>query len=289
MERKTNFAALLGLLGLSLAIALLGLCSVASAASENSTFCKEESIARDYLAPLRELPKVSGFPASGRFPRGPSRLRLYPPRENLVLAGRSRLRADGSAEGRVPVRKLDWEVVSQLDRMNLRSGRGSLSALRRQHISSAFDFTHSRFGFSTPHRLGIYRLTVEIKMSPGGTASRYQEYFRVVRARSDLQLTKSFTAISPGEYGHLRIINYGTVRARYGFGYQLFNSAGESIPTELVAGNVAWFLKPGYESHCILFKAPSTAPPGEYRVVLEATDALLPDSHRLTSRISISP
>jgi hypothetical protein len=289
MKQKTIFVVPLALLGLSLAIFLVGLCSFAFAASESPMSCKEESIARDYLAPLRKLPKVSGFPTSGRLPLGPSRLRIYPPRENLVLAGRSRLRADGSVEGRVPVKKLDWEVLSQLDRMNLRSGRGSLSRLRRQHISSAFDFTNSRFGFSTPKRLGIYRLTVDIKTAHGATAARYQEYFRVVRPRSDLRLTKSFNEIAPGEYGYLRIVNYGTVLANYGFGYQLINSAGESVPTELVADNMAWFLEPGHESHCILFKAPSTAPPGEYQVVLEASDALLPDSHHLTSRISITP
>jgi hypothetical protein len=253
-------------------------------------FCQEDQIVRDYLAPLRDLPPVSGFPSSGRLRIGPSRLRLYVPRGALVQVGRQRFEVHGMvADQHKGKQRLNWTAQSSLDRMDQGSGEAFSVRQRRQQISTVNDFAHSQFGFWAGVKPGIYRLTIEFETPHAGTVVRYREYFRAVKARSDLRLVKSFTSLSPGEFGYLRIDNYGTARASYGFNYGLTNAAGEDVPTETVSGNIALRLEPGYASRCIVFKAPATAPPGEYQVAVQVSDRLRPTRQRLTGPIQIVP
>jgi hypothetical protein len=120
----------------------------------------------------------------------------------------------------------------------------------------------------------LYRLSVEIQSRSGKRLVRYEENFRAIQARSDLRLSKSFGTLTPGETGYLRVDNYGTVPASYGFGYRLWNDRGEEIPVETFFPNILLALDPGEAGACFRFKVPPELPPGTYRIGASASDTL---------------
>jgi hypothetical protein len=244
---------------------------------------------KDYLAPLERLPRISEFPTSGRLRVGPSSLRIRPPREHLVAIGLSGFESGGHVEGRPSHRALHWVVASRLERIDKNGHEGKLVRSKVQAVPTVKSFASSNFGFPGRNiKPSLYRLTVEIKNAGDKTLEKHQEYFRALPARSDLRLTTNFATLRPGERGFLRIDNYGTVRANYGFGYQLWNEQGEEVPSTLMFSNIALFLGPGEAGRCFSFEAPKDAPPGAYRIGAHAGDPVGGEESLLLASVLIT-
>lgn len=249
----------------------------ASAAKLPMPFCKQNQVLRDYLEPLSQVPRGAGFANSGRLKVGPSVLRIYPPKENIVAINKGRFEVRAQVEGRRhQSQSLNWQVNSRLERINTQGKRVGPLKEKRQHVSDVGSFGRRDFGFSGRVSAGFYRLTIEIKNKGGTRLARYQELFRALPARSNLRLTASFTTLSPGETGYLRVDNLGTVPAGYGVGYSLINDRGEEVPVEAIFPNIMLKISAGYAGSCFSFKAPVHVTPGEYRIQAEAGDALRP-------------
>lgn len=243
------------------------------AASSVLPFCKQQRVLRNYLAHLPAVPKGRGFSKSGRLRVGPHALRIYPPQEQVVALGRGRFEVQAATVGRHSKHPLNWWVVSRLERIDKNgNGRGPFK-VKRQYVASVDGFGRKDFGFSGGGLPGFYRLSVEFENGEERPLATYQELFRAMPARSELRLDTSFSGLSPGGSGYLRVDNLGTVPASYGPGYQLFNSNGEEIALEgVVFSNILLRLHPGYAGSCFPFRAPTNLPSGEYVIKVEAGD-----------------
>lgn len=252
-----------------------------SQAAAPADFCKRDLVLKDHLALLADLPQHRGFRDSGRLRVGPSVLRVYPPRENLVRVGQDGFESQGSLEASArSSRPLDWWVESRLERVDRTGLHAKLVKAKWQHIATVGKFERRRFGFPASVAPGIYRLTVEIQNADGVKLDRYEEYYRAVKTRTDLRLSASFTTLAAGETGYLRIDNLGTVPAGYGFGYRVWNVQGEEVPVKDVRfSNILLGLKPGYAGLCSTFKAPEDLAPGRYRI---GVDVMPSPSERFT-------
>jgi len=259
----------------------------AQTADSPSSFCSEEAV-KNYLKPIEGLPRVRTVPSSGRLGVGPASLRIFPPNESLVVAGKARFEAQGSLEGSPSSGPLHWRVRSSLFRINSASLGAVVVARKQTSIRSIQAFSRTSFGFSKQVRTGIYRLDIEIENARGKKLKRYQRYFRALKAQSDLRLGVSDDSFRPGDTGFLRIENYGTVSASYGFGYHLLNEKGEEVPTTDVFSALRLNLLPGTAGRCFSFELPKGLSPGKYEIYSYAGDRLR-SGVRLPAQISVSP
>lgn len=250
-------------------------------------FCSA-GVIKNFLKPIEGLPPVRSLPSSGRLGVGPASLRLFPPKEALVTAGVARFEAQGSLEGSPSSGFLRWRVESALFKIHKNSKDETLIARKLKIVRSVQEFGHTSFGISRKVQAGSYRLDIKIVNKSGVALKKYQQYFRVVTARSNLQLGVSATTLHPGETGFLRFENYGTVAASYGYGYHLLNESGEEVPTGAIFPAVLLHLPAGMAGHCFSLELPDELPPGKYEVYSRASDRLR-GSARLAVQISVSP
>lgn len=252
-------------------------------------FCNPANPIYNFLKPLENLPKVSGLAPSGKLKVGPPSLRIYPPRQRLVPIGLGGFTVRGAvvASGK-PGHQLDWRVESRLVRISKKATSIELVNVRRQRVLNVDTFANREFGFQNNTRPGLYRLTIQIQTNKKSTET-HQEYFRAVKPRSGLRLAKAFTTVAPGGVGYLRIDNYGTVSAGYGFGYQLWTEIGEEVPVEAIFPNIRLKLEPGHGGRCFPFEAPADLAPGKYRIGVRASDPLRGSEKLLSSFVEIGP
>jgi len=255
----------------------------ASAGGASSSFCSRGTV-KNYLKPIEELPRVRTLPSSGQLGIGPASLRIFPPREILVTSGHAYFEAHGSLDRR-STGPLHWQVESSLFRIHLRSQDVTLIAHKRKLVRSLQGFAHASFGFSKQVKPGVYRLDLEIKNDSGTKLKKYQQYFRALPARTDLRLGVNATSFQPGDSGLLRVENYGTVFADYGFGYRLLNENGEEVPTGAIFPNIILRLPAGTAGYCYPLILPDELPPGEYEVLSEALNSM---RHEVPLSVQIS-
>jgi hypothetical protein len=251
-----------------------------SAAFRVEDFCDRHQKAWDYFKPLEGLPALRAFPNDGRLRVGPPALRIYPAPEERnrlvpIQGGTGTFQAHGQLErSRRQAGRLDWWVSSRLERIDRHGVSTRLVRGKSQYVGTLRGFAHRDFGFRERVTPGLYRLTIDIENSDGRKLDRYQEYFRAIPARSDLRLATNFSSLGAGEEGAIRIENFGTVSAVYGFGYELWNENGEKVPINAIFPNIALKVDAGYAGLCSTFKVPEGIPSGEYRIEVDADDAL---------------
>jgi hypothetical protein len=251
--------------------------SVAQARSGD--FCESNLILRDYEGPLADFPKAGRFPASGRLQVGPKNLRLFPPRARLVVIGHEGFEAQGRlASAQASAKPLGWWAVSRLVRVGRADAKGKIVRVRRQYIPTIRSFGLRNFGFGGTVRPGFYRLTVTFEGASEKIFGKYSEYYRALRARSELNLGLSETNLHPGDIGLLRVENYGTLNSSYSYEYKIWTAGDRSseLPLEpMLVTNDRPFARAGRTGKCFQFKVPSDTPIGEYEIGVYATSALL--------------
>jgi hypothetical protein len=258
-----------------------------------AAFCKRDRIVRDYWSVLSAFPQAHGFSRSGRLRIGPSALRVFPPKENLVVVKRDHFEATGflAHSSQANQKPLGLRVVSRLERVNRHGVRAKLVKSKDQFIEKVGGFSRRDFGFGANVPPGVYRLSVSFQRKSGELLDKYEEYFRAVVSRSSLQLAISQPSFLPGEMGYLRVDNYGTVSASYSYGYRIWKREGQ-VTTELPLEAIYLsrdrpLAKAGYASKCFSFLMPKTVPAGEYQIGIPAKDPTLSKPTLLLGRFSV--
>jgi hypothetical protein len=252
-------------------------------------YCSE-SVFENYLAPLDHFPTTGGFSQSGQLRVGPKVLRIYPPRDPLVVVGRDHFEARG-ALAKAPkgtVAKLNWWVQSSLERVGARGSDSKTVRSRRQYVRGVRGFGGRDFGFAGRVKPGIYRLRLRIESRSGQVLTQYREYYRVVPDRRHLKLTVEPTAVSPGGTTSLRVENHGTVDGTYRFRYRIWRVGGKelSLPPQIY-GAYKPRLAPGHASPCIRVQIPIDASAGDYRIGIEGKASLSSPRESLATRLTI--
>lgn len=249
------------------------------------------SVFKDYLAPLDRLPSDEGFPESGRLRVGSPILRIYPPRERLVVVGQDSFESFGSLFHKIggPSPPLRWWMTSSLERISQSGSPLKTVRSARQYIGTVKAFGGRIFGFDGKVSPGLYRLSVRIESKAGRFLTNYSEYFRAVEARSNLELAAEPPIIPAGGIGSLRVKNHGTVIGTYFSEYRIWGVGGKelSLPPQIFGDNLP-FLHPGNASPCIRLQIPSDAPPGAYWVGMEAKPSLNATREYLATQLTIS-
>lgn len=252
-------------------------------------YCRE-SVVKDYLAPLKRFPSREGFVDSGKLRVGPKVLRIYPPREQLVVVASGAFEARGSLSQRPHHSnpRLGWWIESDLERIDPGTGEAIVVKTKRQFITTIKGFRGRNFGFGEPFAPGIYRLRLRIYGKSGKTLTEYNQYYRAVRARSHLRLSLEPPVIAPGGTGLLRFENRGTVTASYSDKYKIWQMDGSELPLPpQISLDFTRLLHAGYSSPCFLVQIPSDAPPGRYWIGLEEKVSPTSPWEYLAARLTI--
>lgn len=255
----------------------LGLIAVPSA---SASFC-ETGVVKDYLAPLKRLPKLRTLQWPDKdLPFGPSGLKLVKTADaqranRLVVVGegpRSRpvgftLMNDSSGSpGRAD---LDWLMTGQLVRV---SGGDRILATKTRRVDTLRPDDQRRVAFPMPSRPGIYRIEISFEGESDSSLGHYADYFRVMPAKQETQVSLSTASVRPGETIDACLINSGTASVSYGEGFTIeyfdgstwsrapISPAGAISMIGLVAG-------PGEQIRLPSFYIPSNPSPGLYRYV----------------------
>lgn len=258
------------------------------------SFC-DATVLRDYLAPLRDLPKL----------RGPARTGLAGiGRSNLLLKTTPRLAV---GENRIeywftlrdpkrPVR-LGWTVLATLSRVDAdgraveRVGRSK----RRVGIVGATNFPGGHFAVSG--KPAMYRLLLAIRDKQGREIARYGSYHRAEPLAYDTRLGLNAASYRPEQTAFGRVENLGTGSVSFGAEYAIQRREGSRWVN--APESPRYFIKPlyilgaGLAGHCHSFWIPPTVAPGHYRmtkgVALAGDFAPGVDSAILTAEFDVLP
>lgn len=287
-RQNTKRAPLVVALAMLSAVFGLAMSPGMAGASPPLGYCSE-SIFENYLAPLDRFPSTGGFSQSGQLRVGPKVLRVYPPRDPLVVIGRDHFEARGTLEKspKGTAGSLNWWVQSSLERVGARGGEATVRS-RRQYVGAVREFGGRDFGFSSRVKPGIYRLRLRFESRSGKVLTEYHEYYRAVPRRQHLKLTVDPTTLAPGGTTSLRVENHGTVAGTYWFRYRIWRVGGEelSLPPQIY-GAYKPRLAPGHASPCIRVQIPSDAPGGDYWIGIEGKASLSSPRESLATRLTI--
>ncbi len=274
-------------------VAVLIALSVPQIASAQIEACRPGVMVEDYLAPLDSFPPIREFQNSGRLGAGPASLRVFPPRSQLVVSGMGRLESRGELSGGSQKDiVLGWTAISWLERVSRRGVPGRVVREKQQFIARAKGFRGRSFGFGADVRDGFYRLSVSFVGQGAKRLGTYAEYFRVVEPLSSASLEIDSAMLRTGETGYVQVQNHGTVATRYSNRYRIWNLGGP-IPVELSPGethvtNEQPVVRAGEVGSCLAFEVPAGAPPGPYRIEVQAWDHLQAKPKLLSARFDIS-
>jgi hypothetical protein len=253
--------------------------NTAIAEDRPTAFCKRNWIVKDYWHPLKSLPKRQNFPSSGKLRFGPMALRIFPPRRDVVLAGDIRFGVSGSVLGDQSNRHLNWRVLSQLSRINRHGTVIRGLTTRERYIAQWSDFDGQDFGARTRASPGLYKLSVQFETGSGKELGDYDEFFRVVKAQSRLELSVDRQTARSGEYRYLRVKNFGTMESVFSYKYRLWSVAQgerrEVDPGPITVSADRPVAPLGQASKCFTFKVPDFLSPGKYEVGVKANNGLL--------------
>jgi hypothetical protein len=173
---------------------------------------------------------------------------------------------------------LNWQVTSVLEARRSRNTFKTVR-LRRQYVQHFAGFDHKQFGFDAAVRPGVYRLNIKFENASGRLLGRFVEFFRAVRAVSEVKLAVSPSAVHAGDIGSLRVENFGTVRSSYFYDYRIW-SIGANGWTEVPLGpryltNDLPILGAGVADSCLWFEMPAAVSPGEYLIGIHVDNYLL--------------
>ncbi|HEX3734955.1 MAG TPA: immunoglobulin-like domain-containing protein [Solirubrobacterales bacterium] len=250
-----------------LVLSLLGAPSIAAASESEPPFC-EKTVLRNYLAPLKRMPKLHELPfrraSENRF-RG-----VY------VSAAGPSLAVNGGKAGY----QLQWDTNPRWDvtltfaRVN--GGGKVVEQLGQRHLrlGELGPALITEPGFTMPGKPATYRTTLAIHSSTGRKLAEFGNYYRVIRPTVHVHLAPDATIYRPGITVFARIENPGAAFILFGDGYAIEALEGDSwVPAPVSQDHFVTplsFVTPGTAgSHCITFPIPTSIPTGRYRASQE--------------------
>lgn len=274
-------------------VVLLALVTAAAAAAAETGFC-EGRYARDYAAPLGEMPGHRP-PPEGGLPFGPRNLSVYMPEGTAVVL-------EGSAVGYwlasknpyARVLRLNWDVRATLRAVD-RRGRVKRLVDERQHrlrtVKGADDL---KFLFPAEHP-GFYRVDIRFRRLGGARLGVYRGYFRVLERSVDVRLLASGSVFHPGETVYARTENRGASRisAPVFLEVERYEAGGWVAVEQPLSPNSirrpSWWAEPGEISPCHGFPISATTAPGTYRFVASPYLYELRDRRMRTAPFRVEP
>lgn len=258
----------------------VGFANANGTSSGTKAFCRPSTVVKNFLAPLDKLPPSNGFSISGKLTReGPKVLRVYPPRESLVMSDHGQFEAVGDLDGgRHGDDALNWVVDSVLTLVKENGRQETVIQRKKQHIVHIAGFQGRSFGFSGQVKPGIYRLDVIFREKSGKTLTHRAEWFRVMEPFSDVRLAADATNYRSGDTGSLRVLNYGNVKSTYSFSYRMRSEVGAvGLPLEEtgIISALRPVVLPGGAGSCFRFHVPRGTPAGNYEVGVRGSNRLL--------------
>jgi len=252
----------------------------------------QPGLVRDYLAPLSKLPHVPTLEWSNtNLPFGPDGLVLI--KKAAAQRGQPLVPVQASGDlgpeesalgyelrndsfvrsGRL---QLNWKVQAQLALMRhgpkpIATRTRRIGALRRNH--------GKQFQVPVPTSSGIYRLEIRFRARGGKLIGRIGEYFRVLPASYESQITLSAQNVRLGETLDACLENLGTQALYFGPNRQIevFDGvAWKPSPIDPPAPSTASLsiLASGRRIPLISFTVPADAAPGTYRYRWQAEGGL---------------
>jgi hypothetical protein len=252
-------------------VLLASLACASAAAAEAPPLCHER-FARDYEAPLREMPQQNP-PPEGELPFGPRNFSIFRPEWKPVVLQGSNLGyrfAAKNAQGRVL--RLDWELSAVLRSVNREGHVMKILARRHHRVGDADNLDQLDLTFPADHA-GYYRIDVRIKSFKSGQSVRYREYWRVLKRSVRIEIATSASSLHRGEtiWGKVRNPGASRITAPVFLDLQRYEGSDwvgvEQPPSPASVMRPSWWLGPGENSTCHRYDVPADAVPGLYRFV----------------------
>jgi hypothetical protein len=256
-------------------VALLVLAAVGggpstAAASETTepAFCKSE-VLHDYLAPLKQMPKLRELPYRAR---GEIRFRgayIGASGPSLAVSGGSagyQLQWDTNPRWTISVTFAQvnsrGKVIRWMGERRFRLGRLAPATIVEPHIA-------------LPGAPATYRTTLVIRSHSGRKLAMFGNYYRVVKPRVDARLVPDAAIHRPGDTLFARLENPGATVVLFGAEFFVEKLEGEDwVPAPEAPGPFPTglqFVAAGVTSrHCTIFPIPASMPAGRYRLREEA-------------------
>jgi len=250
-------------------LVLASLVCVPAAAAEAPPFCRER-FARDFEAPLREMPRLHP-PPEGELPFGPRNFGIHRiDRSPLALEGGHFGYRFGGKHERARVLDLGWRALAIAYAVDQRGRVQRLVGKRHWHVGRIKDLEKLELAFPADHP-GFFRVDLRIATLDGRRHVAYRDYFRVLRRSNEVTIAVSAESVHPGEaiWGLLENAGAGQLSTP---GYLSLEreEGGAWVPVpipptpESVMG-VRWGVGPGEVGRCQRLDVPSDAIPGTYR------------------------
>ncbi|MGN6276642.1 MAG: hypothetical protein ACTHNP_12050 [Solirubrobacterales bacterium] len=238
-------------------------------AAERPAFC-EERYARDYEAPLREMP-LRHPPPEGELPFGPRNFAIHRiDRVPVVLEGSHfGYRFGGKNEG-FRVVDLGWRVSATAWVVDADGHKKRLLGVRRWSARKVKDLDSLELAFPADHP-GFYRVDLRIATLDGHRHVAYRDYFRVLRRSNDVGIRVSVESVQPGEtiWGLLENPGAGQLSTPGYLNLERVEGDGwvpvPLPPTPRSVMGVRWIIGPGEVGWCQRFEVPADAFPADYR------------------------
>lgn len=278
-----------GVVGIVVMMALV----CAAGAAGATGFCKER-YARDYAAPLREMPGLRPAP-EGELPFGPRNLSLYlPDRAAVVLAGSALGYRLASKNPYARVLHLNWDVRATLRAVDRRGRVKRLVDQRQRRLGTVKGSDDLKFLFPAEHP-GFYRVDIRFRRLGGARLGAFRDYFRVLERSVDVRLVASGSVFHPGEtvYGHIENRGASRIVAPVFLALERYEAGGWVTVEQPVTPNSvrrpSWLLEPGEISGCHGFTVSAATPPGAYRFTVSPYLVELQDRRVRTAPFRVEP
>lgn len=271
---------------------VLGLLVLAASATAATGFC-EQRYARDYGAPLDEMPHP--HPPPSELPFGPRNLSVYQPELTDVVLQRGSIGYRlASKNPYARVLHLGWEVRATLRAVH-RDGRVRRAvAVRQRRLHTVKGPDALKFTFRAT-RPGFFRVDIRFRKIGGRRLGAYRGYFRVLRRSVDVKLATSGSVFHPGEtvYGQVENAGASRISTPVFLEVQRFEAGGwVEVEQPLSPNSVrrpSWWLDPGETSSCHGFPISASTPPGSYRFVVSPFLYELNGRRTLTAPFRVEP
>src|SRR6478609_9025332 len=206
------------------------------------SFCGAR-VLRDYLAPLRHLPKLRS-PAAGRVGFGSSNL-LIKTTHHLIVGGGDvgywlYLRDEIHAV------HPDRTLTATLTRVNSRGRAVEMVGRARRHIGTVTPSNYPGSYFEVGDEPAMYRLIVAFQNEAGDKLGYYGFYYRVVAPVDDIRLSLNAGSYYPEQTVFALIENFGTTHVQYGASYSIQRLEGSVWKT--APESPRRFIKPLYHT-----------------------------------------
>lgn len=237
-------------------------------------FCKSR-VLRDFEAPLRRLPEVRE--PGGWLPFAPRKISLFAKSESVVIGG-DPIEYGFELPGIVTEgRRLDWDVVSRLVRIDRRGRDIEVVKAQRRHVGPIELVYRVELGFKRSPRPGLYRYDISFASGDGTPLGEYRAHYVVVRRDLEIRLRLNATSFRPGDRILAKIENFRASGYGYGLDYWIQRRDGadwEPVSFEELFGHRVRFPRvrrgtgAGMSGPCSAsLTVPETMAPGRYRLV----------------------